>query len=114
MKLAPSPRFIFVHEWDDRFLALFPHRHDYIWAEHSKPGEKPGWQTESRYPLSDRLVKQGSYLYGVRFSGKTKYVLIDIDINSLYHPRQDPFAISRIVAALESLGITKYSYRQDY
>jgi hypothetical protein len=54
------------------------------------------------------LIRQGSYLYGVRFGPKTQYVLFDIDIASPYHPRQDPFAISRLVAALESLGLTQY------
>jgi hypothetical protein len=108
MKLAPSPQFLPVPEWDDAFLALFPHRHDYIWAEHPKPGQKPVWQTESRHPLTDRLIRQGSYLYGIRFGPKTQYVLLDIDINSPYHPRQDPLAIPRIVAALEALGLTKY------
>jgi hypothetical protein len=107
MKLAPT-RFVPVQEWDDSFLTLFPHRHDYIWAEHSKPGQKPVWQTESRHPLTDRLIRQGSYLYGVRFGPKTEYFLLDIDINSPYHPKQDPLAIPRIVAALEALGLTKY------
>jgi hypothetical protein len=108
MNLAVAPQFQSVQEGDDRFLALFPHRHDYIWAEHSNPGQKPDWQTESRHPLSDRLIRQGSTLYGVRFGPKTHYILFDIDSNSLYHPRRDPFAISRLVAALEPLGLIKY------
>jgi hypothetical protein len=108
MNLAVAPQFQSVQEGDDRFLALFPHRHDYIWAEHPKPGQKPDWQTESRHPLSDRLIRQGSYLYGVRFSAKTHYILFDIDTQSSYHPRRDPFAISRLVEALEPLGLIKY------
>lgn len=107
MNLSANTQFHAIEE-QDLFLALFSHRHDYIWAEHPKPGGKPEWKTESRHPLSDRLVKQGSYLYGVRFGQKTRYFLIDIDLNSLYHPRRDPFAISRIIAALEPLGITQY------
>lgn len=107
MNVVLTPQFQSVPEWDDRFLALFPHRHDYIWAEHPKPGQKPNWQTESRYPLSDRLVKQGTYLYGVRFGSKTHYILFDIDIHSPYHPSRDPFALSRLAAAIESLGLTK-------
>jgi hypothetical protein len=89
----------------DKFLALFPHRYDYIYAPHSDPGEKPQWLTESRYPLSDRHIQQGAYLYGVRFDTDTQYVLLDIDIQSAYHPSRDPFAISRIKAALEPLGL---------
>lgn len=108
MKLALAPQFQSVQEWDDEFLALWPHRHDYIWAEHPSPGQKPLWQTESRHPLNDRLIRQGGYLFGIRCAGKTKYFLLDVDIHSLYHPRRDPFAISRIMAALEPLGLMKH------
>ncbi|MBM0745700.1 hypothetical protein JOY44_30250 (plasmid) [Phormidium sp. CLA17] len=104
----PSPQFQSVAEGEDAFLALFSHRHDYIWAEHPQPTTKPEWQTESRHPLSDRLVLQGSSLYGVRFGPKTNYLLFDIDSGSLYHPRRDPFAIARLVAALEVLGLVSY------
>lgn len=90
------------------FLSLFPHRHDYIWAEHPAPTQKPDWKTENKHPLSDRLILQGSYLYGVRFGAKTDYLLLDIDVGSAYHPQRDPFAISRLVAALEPLGLTNY------
>lgn len=108
MQLVPSPQFQSIAEWEDAFLALFPHRHDYIWADHPKPSNKPQWQTESRHPLSDRLLLQGSYLYGVRFGFKTNYLLLDIDSGSLYHPQHDPFAIARLVAALEALGLVSY------
>ncbi|MBM0745614.1 hypothetical protein JOY44_29790 (plasmid) [Phormidium sp. CLA17] len=105
---APSPQFQSVAEGEDTFLALFPHRHDYIWAAHPQPTAKPAWQTESRHPLSDRLILQGGYLYGVRFGPKTHYLLFDIDSGSLYHPRRDPFAIARLVAALEPLGLVSH------
>lgn len=107
MKRAPAIQFQAVQEGDDRFLALFPHRHDYIWAEHVSLGQKPGWQTESRHPLSDRLIQQAAYLYGVRFGSTTCYLMLDIDKGSLYHPQRDPFAISRMTAALEPLGLVK-------
>jgi hypothetical protein len=102
--VASSP-FQYIQEWDDEFLALFPHRYDYIWAEHPKPTGKVEWKTESRHPLSDRLIHQGAFLYGVRFGAETQYCLFDIDIDSIYHPQRDPFAISRICAALEPLGL---------
>lgn len=95
-------------EKDDSFLALFPHRYDYIYAPHPGPEERPQWQTESRHPLSDRLIQQGAYLYGVRFGSKTQYCLLDIDVGSAYHPNQDPLAANRIVDALEALGLTSY------
>ncbi len=98
----------YVQEWSDEFLVLFPHRYDYIWAEHPNPGEKVEWKTETRHPLGDRVIHQGSYLYGVRFGAETCYCLLDIDAGSAYHPNHDPFAISRIVAALEPLGLVGY------
>jgi hypothetical protein len=105
---TPSVVFKSLQEQQDSFLALFPHRYDFIWAPHSRPGEAVNWQTERRYPLSDRQINQGRTLYGVRFGSKTSYTLLDIDQGSLYHPTRDPFAIRRIVEALEPLGIVSY------
>ena len=95
-------------EREDSFLALFPHRHDHIYAPHPDPYDRPQWQTEHRYPLSDRLFQQGAYLFGVRFGPQTHYCLLDIDAGSAYHPSHDPLAIQRIVAALEPLGLVSY------
>jgi hypothetical protein len=104
-KTVTSSQFQYVQEWDDDFLSLFPHRHDYIWAEHTTPKDKVAWKTESRHPLSDRLIRQGAYLYGVRFGSTTSYCLIDIDAGSAYHPSQDPLAITRLINTLEPLGL---------
>lgn len=97
-----------MEEGNDPFLALFPHRFDSIYARHPEPGQKPDWQTERRYPLSDRVLRQGSYLFGVRFGAQTSYCMLDIDIGSLYHPHQDKLAIGRIVASLEAIGLVSY------
>ena len=98
----------YVEERNEEFFALFPHRYDFIWAEYPNPGEPVGWQTERRYPLSDRIIDQGSTLYGVRFGSRTSYSLLDIDTGSLYHPKNDPFAFTRMITALEPLGIVSY------
>jgi hypothetical protein len=108
VKARVTTSFEGVREWSDEFLSLFPHRFDYIYASYPEPGNTPNWQTESRHPLSDRLIRQGSYLYGVRFGSETNYCLLDIDSGSLYHPKRDPFAVSRISAALEDLGLVSY------
>lgn len=97
----------YIEERDDAFLKLWPHRWDYIQAGHPQPGERPEWSTNNKHPLSDRLINQGSYLYGVRIGPQTNYCLIDIDINSAYHPRQDPFALPRLQEALEPLGLVR-------
>jgi hypothetical protein len=98
-------KFQSVRELDNDFLSLFPHRYDYIWAVHPNPGAKPDWQTETRHPLADRTIQQGSQLYGVRFGTETSYAMLDIDIGSRYHPRQDPFGVDRLLLALEPLGL---------
>jgi hypothetical protein len=94
-----------VREGNNPFLSLFPHRFDYIHARHPNPGDFPDWQTESRHPLSDRLIQQGGYLYGVRFGSLTQYCLLDIDRTSRFHPQNDPQAIARITHILEPLGL---------
>ncbi|MEO0409351.1 MAG: hypothetical protein AAF289_18565, partial [Cyanobacteria bacterium P01_A01_bin.135] len=97
----------YVSEGSD-FLSLFPHRYDFLHAEHPTPPARPAWKTEHRYPLSDRLIGRGHQLFGVRFGKTTRYALLDIDSGSAYHPQRDPQAIQRILAALEPLGITAY------
>lgn len=101
--MLTSTGFHYVSE-SAEFFSLFPHRHDYIWAKH-RTGTSVEWQTESRHPLSDRLIDQGAYLYGVRFAKETRYCLIDIDRQSQYHPTSDSQAIARIIDALEPLGL---------
>lgn len=108
MQVGTSSLCQYVQEWDDPFLLLFPHRYDYIWAESPDLKDSVAWKTENRHPLSDRLIQQGAYLYGVRFGAETSYFLLDIDIGSLYHPQQDPFAIDRLAAALEPLELVNY------
>jgi hypothetical protein len=98
----------YVQEWQDEFLALFPHRYDYIWADHTPPGVPVPWQTETRYPLSDRAIRQGTSLHGVRFGSETSYALLDIDAGSAYHPSRDAFAIPNLVQSLELLGLSSY------
>ncbi|MBF2001648.1 MAG: hypothetical protein IGS38_13095 [Synechococcales cyanobacterium M58_A2018_015] len=103
-KTALQP-FCYVPESDDAFLGLFPYRFDYIYAEHPPWGERPHWQTERRYPLSDRLLLQPTRLYGVRFGSQTRYCLLDLDRGSPYHPHTDPLATGRLLAALEGIGL---------
>ena len=107
--MVAAESFSYVSEKDE-FLALFPHRFDYIYSEQQSPslGSSPNWQTERRYPLSDRLIQQGHYLYGVRFGAQTNYCLLDIDSGSAYHPQQDQLAIARIAGVMEAIGLVDY------
>lgn len=102
-----TSNFQFVTE-DDPFLKLFPHRWDFIYAQHCKQGEKPEWHTEGRYPLKDREILQGACLYGVSFGVETNYFVLDIDAGSQYHPKRDRFAVGRIMDALAPLGVTDF------
>lgn len=102
---AAIDRFAAISEADDAFLACFPHRHSYLWAEHPEGDDRPRWYSESRHPLGDRLILQGAFLYGVRFGSKTNYLMIDIDRGSQYHPYRDPYAIGRMIESLEAIGL---------
>lgn len=93
-----------------RLCQIFTH----LWQAIVKPNDPDEpWETLTKYPLTPRklwnLWQDGAQVVGVRFSSKdgTSYGLIDIDIGSPYHPRQDPDALSRLRSALEDLGITR-------
>lgn len=101
-------QFQYVQENSNDFLALFPHRYDFLYAQHPDPGDRPKWYTESRYPLSDRAIEEGKYLFGVRPNQETQYFLLDIDWQSPYHPTQAPLSITRLLEALEPLGIVEH------
>lgn len=103
-----TPEFASIPEIDEAFLKLWPHRWDFIRAAHTQPDLSPNWRTESKFPLSDRLILDGSELVGVRFGADTRYMMLDIDAGSIYHPKRDRFATGKIFAALERLGLTDH------
>ena len=73
--------------------------------------EKAKWHTQRRYKLKNRVLfrdwQDAEKLIGVRPGHTIAYALLDIDINSPYHPKQDAGAIARIEAALETIGIAR-------
>lgn len=78
-------------------------------TEHLK--QKPEWKTESRYPMKSRVLyhrwADPAEILGVRFDHTTEYGLLDIDVESPYHPKQNPDAIAELQVALETIGITR-------
>lgn len=93
-----------------RLCRIFTH----LWQAIVKPNDPDEpWETLTKYPLTPRklwnLWQDGSQVVGVRFSSKdgTAYGLIDIDIGSPYHPKQDPDALPRLRSSLEDIGITR-------
>ena len=78
-------------------------------SEHLKT--KPEWKTERRYPMKSRVFyhrwSDPTEVLGVRFDHTTEYGLLDIDVGSQYHPKQNPDAIAELQIALETIGITR-------
>jgi hypothetical protein len=73
---------------------------------------KPDWLTELAYPLSSgelvRLFLEETKLIGVGFGKLTKYIMLDIDWLSSYHPTHDIDQFRAILNALETIGLTRH------
>ena len=87
-----------------------PEQKELDWqTKHLKP--KPEWKTERRYPMKSRVLyhrwADPAEILGVRFDHTTEYGLLDIDVESAYHPNQNPEAITELQIALETIGITR-------
>ena len=76
----------------------------------AKNTEQPQWETISKYELKDGgFIKDYAsvlFLLGVSFGAKTLYTLLDIDINSPYHPANNPTAFQKLLHTLEKKGLT--------
>jgi hypothetical protein len=102
----PEP---FPHEpLGQKLCQTFPYRWQCILSE-NRPDVQ--WRTVTKYAMRPRNLwrywKDESQLIGVRFDQTTNYGLIDIDRQSIYHPLNDPQALRRLLAALETIGICR-------
>ncbi|MBD2097708.1 hypothetical protein H6F90_21670 [Trichocoleus sp. FACHB-591] len=89
-----------------RLCETFP----YLWQAILGVNEPdPQWQTITKHPIRPRVLwrlwQDSAQLIGVRFSGQTRYGIIDIDYESLYHPTQDSEAVKALRTALETIGL---------
>ncbi|MFN7717258.1 MAG: hypothetical protein ACK5QS_17560 [Pseudanabaenaceae cyanobacterium] len=88
---------------DTEFAALFPYEFNWIYKDDE------GWHTQTRYPLSPRDLiakwRSPDQIVGVRFGKTTNYAMLDIDLGSQYHPKQDAHSIERILEELEGIGL---------
>jgi hypothetical protein len=89
-----------------RLCQTFP----YLWQPIVGVNESaPNWQTLTLYPLRPRVLwklwRDAGQLVGLRFNDQTRYGLIDLDISSSHHPRQNADTLATIRAALETIGI---------
>ena len=91
---------------EQEFAALFSHMWDWIYKDEG------GWQTNTKYPLSPRdLIRKWRSpheIIGVRFGTETRYLMLDIDAGSQYHPAIDEQGISKILGVMASIGLEGY------
>ena len=96
---------------EQEFAALFPHLWDWIFKD------PDGWHTNSKYPLSPRDLIQKwrspHEIIGVRFGTETRYLMLDIDAGSQYHPAIDEQGIDKILSAMASIGLEGYFRTQS-
>ncbi|MFZ4558145.1 MAG: hypothetical protein ACOYN8_17405 [Pseudanabaena sp.] len=96
---------------EQEFAALFSHMWDWIFKD------PDGWHTNSKYPLSPRdliqKLRSPHEIIGVRFGTETRYLMLDIDSGSQYHPTNDEQGINNILGAMESIGLTRYIRNQS-
>ena len=107
MKLSPKTPAL---DLATQLPKLFRHNNfGYIEADNQL---KPDWLTKTEFPLSSgelvRLFLEETKLIGVGFGKLTKYILIDIDWLSKYHPTYDIDQFRAITNALEKIGLTRY------
>ncbi len=96
----------------------FGHLWRFIEADNIKDvrGEKPKWYTETRFPLETWTMLQRflnpDVLVGIRFStnkeSRVKYLMLDIDRQSEYHPLNNPEKFRRLLHAFEDAGLPGY------
>lgn len=107
MKLSPKTQAL---DLATQLPKLFRHNNfGYIEADNQL---KPDWLTKTEHPLSSgelvRLFLEETKLIGVGFGKTTKYIMIDIDWLSIYHPAYDIDQFRAITNALEKIGLTRF------
>lgn len=90
---------------------LFPNGWDWIFASAPTPGDPIDWETVKKFPLSPvelwSLHQDPECLIGIRPSAQTRWLVLDIDKDSRYHPASDPQWLPQIRHALEDIGICR-------
>ncbi len=106
-KLPPLP----ADPVGQRFLHYFNHPWNFIFAPTPAAGERPDWVTENAYPLEPRNLWQQflnpRLLLGLRFGQRTRYIVLDLDRGSAYHPANDLIAYRSLLVSLEEIGLVR-------
>ena len=95
-----------------RFCNVFNYAWNVILAPVPAAGEKIQWTTQNRYPLQPRnlweMYLDQKCILGLRFGRETRYALIDIDIDSPYHPDNNLENFRSVLGAAENIGLCRY------
>lgn len=92
-----------------RYTLFFNHGFKPIYADPEEQGKKPEWfSKEQNYPLEPRILwkhfTDPEIFIGIRFGSQTRYLMIDLDSTSPYHPDHSPADFKKILDSLERLG----------
>lgn len=94
-----------------RLALLFPNGWDWIFASAPSPDDPVDWETVKKFPLSPvemwSLHQDPECLVGIRPGAQTRWLVLDIDKDSRYHPSGDPLWLSKIKHCLEDIGICR-------
>ena len=98
--IAPGPR----PDLDDAYWSKF-NAWQFLQASVPKAREKPDWKAINTHPIARRLAHRG-HLIAIRPNTSTRFLVLDLDTLSRYHPQQNPHAIPQLQQALEErLGL---------
>ena len=94
-----------------RLLQYFNHPWRHLRAKPVPIGEKIKWRLEKRYYLRKRNMwkdwKRKDIVIGLGFGNGCRRLMIDLDINSPYHPNNNYELYQKLLGILEDLGLCK-------
>nr|WP_069789397.1 hypothetical protein [Cyanobacterium sp. IPPAS B-1200]OEJ79996.1 hypothetical protein A5482_07625 [Cyanobacterium sp. IPPAS B-1200] len=86
----------------EKLTQIFPYRWNWIIKEH---GSWKTVKTRISDPTLIKIYEDPTKLIGVGFDKHTKYLMLDIDKNSPYHPKNDPNGIPLLELTLYKIGL---------
>jgi hypothetical protein len=93
------------------FCQFFSHRFNWIKSAATKENGKPNWFTVTDYPIEHRNLWSNfispDCLIGLSFGKKTRYILLDIDRASPYHPLNNEHWFKELLGFYEEIGLVE-------
>jgi hypothetical protein len=91
------------------FSQFFSHRFNWIKSAATKENGKPNWFTVTDYPIEHRNLWNSfispDCLIGLSFGKTTRYILLDIDRGSPYHPLNNEAKFRELLGVYEEIGL---------